>query len=369
MNFDVVGSRSKARPSRSDDRAVRGVGRRSGRASTTPTAQSCRSSPDRAPPRSRRTCSSTRVIGRFEGYFPGYSSMLRQEPELPHLGRAQGAHQQHRRRGDAALGRPARAAGHQLPLLRRRQRQPRRGPASAVAAGVALARRLAAGLKARGSIAEEEMPGDERWRCGAARLRPAARVGSPRVVHLPHRPPRGRRRRVERLQGARRRGASRRRRVGLPAHSGLLHRQRGLHDRREGGGRDCRRGGKDSRPRTCSAIRPRRLRGRMRVGGVQETITVIGRDAGGGRADQHAQADGARRRGDLGAAGLARLRQPAHRRPGRPEQQPRQRRQPDDGVLHRARRPRQRRHGADRRHERRLGVQRRRRGRASATTR
>ena len=56
----------------------------------------------------------------------------------------------------------------------------------------------------------------------ARRVRARQRVGPPRLVHLPHRPARGRRRGDERLQGARRRGPARRRRVGVPADPGFF---------------------------------------------------------------------------------------------------------------------------------------------------
>ena len=50
------------------------------------------------------------LLGHFDGYFPGYSSVFPQRPELPHVGDQQGAHAQPRRPGHAALARPARSA-------------------------------------------------------------------------------------------------------------------------------------------------------------------------------------------------------------------------------------------------------------------
>ncbi len=90
----------------------------------------------------------------------------------------------------------------------------------------------------------------------------------------------------------------------------------------------------------------------------------LGRDAGRGRAEQHARPDGAERRSAGGAAGVPRLRQPADGVSWHSGQRHAERwHQPGDDLLHVARRPQQRGHRADRRHERRLGVQRRRRGR------
>ena len=87
------------------------------------------------------------------------------------------------------------------------------------------------------------------------------------------------------------------------------------------------------------------------------------RDAGGGRPDQHAHAEGDRQRGHRGDSGVARIRQHPRDRAWHPGDRAQFRREPGDELLHRARRPRQRRYCADRWHERRLGVQRRRRGR------
>ena len=41
------------------------------------------------------TCSATRCSADFSGYFPGYSTLVAKQPQLPHLGGAEGAHQQH----------------------------------------------------------------------------------------------------------------------------------------------------------------------------------------------------------------------------------------------------------------------------------
>ena len=48
------------------------------------------------------------LLAPFGGYFPGYSREIDRAPQLPDLGDPEGAYRQPRRRGDAALGRPAR---------------------------------------------------------------------------------------------------------------------------------------------------------------------------------------------------------------------------------------------------------------------
>ena len=65
------------------------------------------------------------AAGAVRGLLPGLFARHRRAPRLPDLGHPQGAHRQPRRRGHAALGRPARHAAGQLPLLRGRQRRAR----------------------------------------------------------------------------------------------------------------------------------------------------------------------------------------------------------------------------------------------------
>ena len=59
----------------------------------------------------------------------------------------------------------------------------------AVAAGIALARRLAAGLRKDGLDRRRRSARRRRAGRQAARVRPRTRVGPSRVVHVPHRPP------------------------------------------------------------------------------------------------------------------------------------------------------------------------------------
>ena len=99
----------------------------------------------------------------------------------------------------------------------------------------------------------------------------------------------------------------------------------------------------------------------MRVGGIQETITVTGESP---VVDTQTST---RRQMVLSNdtiqahPGVARLRQPAGDRAGHSGDRPRCQLRCVHELLHRARRTWQRRHGSDRRHERRVGVQRRRR--------
>ena len=100
------------------------------------------------------------VIGRFEGYFPGYSSLLAQNPNCltwvvlkAHTNNTGGE-------VTLASKRSARAAAINFHYFDEGT-DAREQDLKAVAAGVALARKLAAGLKKEGMIAKEETPGDD----------------------------------------------------------------------------------------------------------------------------------------------------------------------------------------------------------------
>jgi len=100
------------------------------------------------------------VIGRFEGYFPGYSSLLAQNPNCLTW---------------IVLKAHTNNTGGEVTLASKDPRVPpsinfhyfdegtdaRKQDLKAVAAGVALARKLAAGLKKEGMIEKEETPGDD----------------------------------------------------------------------------------------------------------------------------------------------------------------------------------------------------------------
>ena len=99
------------------------------------------------------------VIGRFEGYFPGYSSMLATHPN--YLTWVVLKAHTNNTAGQVTL----RSADPRVPpdinfRYFDEGNDARGDDLKAVAAGVAIARRLTSGLKAKGLIAAEELPGD-----------------------------------------------------------------------------------------------------------------------------------------------------------------------------------------------------------------
>jgi choline dehydrogenase-like flavoprotein len=100
------------------------------------------------------------VIGRFEGYFPGYSSLLAQNPNCLTW---------------VVLKAHTNNTGGEVTLASKDPRVPpsinfryfsegtdaRKQDLKAVAAGVALARKLSAGMRKEGFIEREETPGDD----------------------------------------------------------------------------------------------------------------------------------------------------------------------------------------------------------------
>ena len=67
------------------------------------------------------------LLGLFKGYVPGYSAEFAKNLNVLTWAGTKGTHEQHRRVRDAAIGRSARHAERQLPLLRREQRRVRPG--------------------------------------------------------------------------------------------------------------------------------------------------------------------------------------------------------------------------------------------------
>ena len=172
------------------------------------------------------------VAGALRRLSAGFFRADRRPGRVPDLGHPQGAHRKPRRQRAPALAptRSTRPTG-QLPLLRGRQRRAPPPTWPAVVAGVRFVRKLTAPLIASGLIAEELAPGaavasDAQHR----RLRARHRLGPPRVGLVRDRRRRRRRRRArQRLPRARHARPARRRRVGVPAHPRVLHRQRRLH--------------------------------------------------------------------------------------------------------------------------------------------
>ena len=99
------------------------------------------------------------LLARFAGYYPRLFPADRRAPQLPHLVHPEGAHLQPRRHGQAALGRSARPAAHQLPLFRGRRRHGRRGPRRRRGGHQVRAPHDGAACGRKGMIAEEELPG------------------------------------------------------------------------------------------------------------------------------------------------------------------------------------------------------------------
>ena len=119
------GERSRAPRSPATIRSI-ASGTSGERASTRPTARSCPSACDRARRRPSPTCSVTACLTDFRGYEPGYSK------RLPTALNALTwvvlkAHTNNTGGTSHCVARSGRAAAHQLPLLRGRQRRQRRG--------------------------------------------------------------------------------------------------------------------------------------------------------------------------------------------------------------------------------------------------
>jgi hypothetical protein len=144
------------------------------------------------------------------------------------VGDPEGPHHEHRRHGHAALAGSAGHARHRLSLLRRGQPRRRRGSRR---------RRVGDPVRAPDGAPLRDDRGRARARRrgrharGAARVRAHPRLGPPRLVHLQDRPgrrPDGRpRRALPRARNAKPAGG---RRLGLPAHPGLLHRHPDVHE-------------------------------------------------------------------------------------------------------------------------------------------
>ena len=236
-----------------DDPQYRGLGRTTVAASTTATVPSSPSIARSSPHAFSPDLFLYALLGRFDGYFPGYSSLLAKNPNC--LTWVVLKAHTNNTAGEVTL----RSADPRVPpqvnfryFGEGNDGQSGEGSdLAAVAEGVALARRLAAPLRQNGHDREGRAPGRRRTRRDAAGVRAEQRLGAPRLVHVSHRARGGRRRGVERLQGARRAGAPRGGRIRFPADPRLLHRERDLHDRREGRGRD---------PPPPRALRPRPAR-------------------------------------------------------------------------------------------------------------
>ena len=131
--------------------------------------------------RRSRTCSAWRCSAHFQGYYPGLRRAI-SPSSLNYLTWAVlKAHtEQPRRRGDAALGRPARPAAVNFHYFEEGSDAGRRGPRRRWSSGIRFVRQHDPTAPAsEGLIAEEELPGAaRRERRGAARVRPRPTPGA-----------------------------------------------------------------------------------------------------------------------------------------------------------------------------------------------
>ena len=189
------------------------------------------------------------LLGQFSGYYPGYAHDLARSRNCMSWAVLKAHTANHA--GEVTL---ASADPREPPRVNFRYFEEGSDTAGAdldaVVSGIRFVRRITRRLAEEGLIEQEETPGRlpsvER---GAARVRPRQCLGSPRLLQLCHWPARGEWRARQRFPCPRRHGAARRRCLRVPAHSRVLHRQRRLHDRREGGRRDSR-----PEPRPCRGL-------------------------------------------------------------------------------------------------------------------
>ena len=177
------------------------------------------------------------VLGEFTGYYPGYSVEI--VTKHNYLTWAVLKAHTNNRSGVVTLNsidpqeRP-KISFHYF------EGDDRNQDVDSVVEGVKFVRGLAKPLIDLGLLAEETAPGPTvQDRCPASRLRQVPVLGPSRLVHLPDRQRRrsecGPRRRLQRAWNA---GTESGRCLGVSEDTGVLHRQRGLHDRREGRRRD-----------------------------------------------------------------------------------------------------------------------------------
>ena len=174
-------------------------------------------------------------LGRFFGYFPGYASALADQPNYLSWSILK-AHTENRA-GQVSL---RSADPRDPPKVAFRYFEEGSDPTgqdlAAVISGIRFVRSITERLKAeglidRGGAARRGAPVGRGARC----VRSGQRLGSPRLLQLRDRPPRTRWRARRQASRAWRLRPPRRRRLGVPADSRLLHCKRRLHGRRESG--------------------------------------------------------------------------------------------------------------------------------------
>ena len=183
------------------------------------------------------------LLAKFEGYFPGYSKPIAER--LDYLTWAILKGHTGNRAGEVTLRSPD---PREPPHVNFRYFEEGSDPAGedldSVVAGIKLVRRINAGLRRDGLIAEEERPGEHVRSDAELRDFVRAHAWGHHASCTCAIGPRERGGVLDRrLPRARHPRPARGRRLGLPPDPGLLSRQRGLHGRREGGRRHPHRGG------------------------------------------------------------------------------------------------------------------------------
>ena len=177
-------------------------------------------------------------LGNFQGYFPTYSDLFAEN--LNYLTWAVLKAHTNNRAGEVTL---RSADPRDVPNINFRyfeEGTPDGGEdLDSVVDGIKFVRQLTGKLKQEGFIAAEELPGegcqsDEQLRG----FRSQECLGPSCFVQLRHRAARAEWRSRQQFPRARNARAAGGGRVGVSPHSGLFHRELGVHDRREGSGRD-----------------------------------------------------------------------------------------------------------------------------------
>ncbi len=196
------------------------------------------------------------LLAKFRGYFPGYSRDIVEHHD--YLTWAVLKAHTANRAGTVTL---RSADPRDTPVVDFNYFSAANDPQSddlrAVVSGIRMARAMVEALNTPGKVATEELPGAAiSIRRATRRLCPRQRVGPSCLVQLRDRPARSRWCSRPRFYGARHARTARRRCLGLPAHPGVFHRQRHLHDRRKSRRSDPRGALNQRATRDSTALRP-----------------------------------------------------------------------------------------------------------------
>ena len=109
--------------------------------------------------RTCRICSVSGLVGKFKGYFPGYSELVAARPQLSELGGLESPYPQQRADSNLRSANP-----RETPKINFRYFDEGNDKAGedldAVVEGIKFVRAMTSDLKKEGLIAEEELPGD-----------------------------------------------------------------------------------------------------------------------------------------------------------------------------------------------------------------